>query len=636
MDGKRKYAGALGLTLLLILAGFSLNVFAAVSFTRVTDSTVFDGRYSFSPRYISGKTEMEPFGGYNYDEDLWNTDHFNTDSVTPVRLTETNKGKIGAIYKNVGEYQGKIIDLKITLSDWKQLRAMQTVKGKKSYPTVFFLQKSIGFWVTDNMVKSPKFKLEFLDAENGLAVSVTGHQSFTDIDLGQFVESSDLSEGFLSSDTCLSVTGNKVYSQPDTGDVATEDKRYWITGFFENKIAYSFIFSTQKYEEADFSLPLTDRGVDQLSLTGETFAPFDTPTPIKNADRSEMYRNETVNYSFKFTTPQESKDYYYTGFALEDVLPEPLRYVDGSFSAVDDGGNGATDRFSVSLTEQKLLVKGKETAIAEPSFYNRTYTLNIKAKIKAGYAFDDFAGDKGGRVNLENRVSLTTKSAARKETTKKSNPVNTEVKFRIDTGTDGHGVITDSITKIPGGEDRTVIYSPNPGYRLAKVLVDGKQMDIVQHEDKYVFPRIYDDHVIRAEFTPITDNRITVTKRVDSKDVYQPYGAPVAIFRLSGLDVNGKFREYHRAATLDDRTLSSGAYTAVLTFDHLTAGTYTLEEIQVSRYQTAEISDLRGGKRSGDKIEFDLLGNRTGACTYTNSLENYSLFSHCDLVVNTF
>ncbi|MFQ9892662.1 MAG: isopeptide-forming domain-containing fimbrial protein [Emergencia sp.] len=636
VDMKKSGSALILALLLLFLAAFGINAFAAVSFTKVTNTTVFEGKYSFSPRYISGKTSMETFGGYNYDEDLWNTDNFSTTNVVPIRLTGQNKGKIGAVYKNVGEYQGKIINLKITVSDWRQLRPVQNISGRKSYPTVFFFKNSIGFWVTDNMIKSPTFKLDFIDAKTSAPVSITGHQSFKDIDIGQFIESKDLSEGFLSSDTQLKVSGNKVYSASDTGDVAANDKRYWITGFFENKSAYSFIFSTQKYEDADFENAMTTRSVDQLSLTGETFAPFDTPTPIKSVDRTAVYRDEVINYSIKFTTPQESQDYYYTKFVLEDVLPAPLQYVDGSFSAVDDGGSGSTDRFAASFSDQKLTIRGKDSAISAASFYNKTYTMNFKAKVREGYDFYAFAGGRGDIVNLENRASLSTKSAVRKETTKQSNLVETEVEFRIETSTDGHGTITSSIADISGGSEMTIIYAPKPGYQISKVLVDGRAVDLNRYQEQYTFSRIYDNHVIRAEFIPVMDNRITVTKRIEREDVYLPYGIPSVIFRLSGTDVSGNFHEYHQAVILDEKALTGGIYTASVTFDQLVSGTYILEEVESSRYRVVSISDLFGGKRIGDRTEFDLIHNRVGRCTYTNSLENYSLFSHRDIIVNTF
>jgi hypothetical protein len=73
--------------------------------------------YSFTPRITQGVTQIYPFGGKASD---WSSAK---DSVAPYVAFKLNgnsdqKGKVGMMYANVGNYEGHKIDLKITLMDW--------------------------------------------------------------------------------------------------------------------------------------------------------------------------------------------------------------------------------------------------------------------------------------------------------------------------------------------------------------------------------------------------------------------------------------------------------------------------------------------------------------------------------------
>ena len=64
------------------------------------------------------------------------------------------------------------------------------------------------------------------------------------------------------------------------------------------------------------------------------------------------------------------------------------------------------------------------------------------------------------------------------------------------------GTITKSDTKIKDGEKRTITYTPNDGYYLNALTVDGASKKITDYPSSYDFTNIMEDHTVKAEFLP--------------------------------------------------------------------------------------------------------------------------------------
>lgn len=67
--------------------------------------------------------------------------------------------------------------------------------------------------------------------------------------------------------------------------------------------------------------------------------------------------------------------------------------------------------------------------------------------------------------------------------------------FRILTRVE-NGTITDDVTNIMAGSTETVNYSPDEGYELVSVTVDGEAVDIEAYPESYTFADIIDNHEI--------------------------------------------------------------------------------------------------------------------------------------------
>ena len=151
---------------------------------------------------------------------------------------------------------------------------------------------------------------------------------------------------------------------------------------------------------------------------------------------------------------------------------------------------------------------------------------------------------------------------------------------------------------ISGGSNKTIAYTPNPGYELDTVTVDGKKIEKV---DSYTFSNISKNHDISATFKPTEDNKIILTKKVSKDDVNMSNGTPTAIFEVSGTDLNGNKHKYQKTVTLSDETLKDGYYIASVTFDNLVAGNYTAIEIDTSRY---ELGSIVAGENAVYQVKF--------------------------------
>ena len=607
---------------------------AATNFEYISSSTVIDSKYSFSPRFISGVSKLETFGATStFEEDCWTNDGVPyASSCLPVRLTDNSqKGKVGAWYRNIGEYNGVAVDLKITIMDWKELRKPFEIDGKMSYPSVTFNGGGIAIHSSKFMIKEPKYRFEFY--QNGTPVKVPGHMTFRDIDITQYVQSDDFDTGYLTSDTGLKINGNKVYSLNE-GDKEATDTRYWITYTWDSSY-FEFIFSNQQGEDMDFSKAITLRAMDSMFTTGEPLAPFDTPAPVKSGT-ANVQSGDSVAYNISFTVPKQPTGMVYKTFNLTDTLPDGLKYT--GFKVVNDAGTNVTSQFTASVNGQKFTLTPKNLSLS--SFYFKGYKVTINAvaedKDWKSYVNND------GKVILKNKAKITA-SIGDVSQVKTSNEINTEVLFKITTKTDGNGTITESISGIHGGEDKVISFSPKAGFEVDTVTIDGKEVSGYPYE--YTFNDISKNHEISVTFKPVY-RQLGIAKIIDPKDVNISYGRPTAIFKVEGTDVTGQKHEYEyviplRFVSEGSGTPYDGMYAGIITdiyrkVPEVPAGTYTITEVKTSHYDVESVYAESGKVTSDNTVICDLVNNKEAIGVFTNTITNYNGFSHSELKYNPF
>lgn len=631
-----------------------LTANAASTFTKITSTTRIDSKYSFSPRWISGKTYMEPFGDtakYSYAEDLWNLEGggsrygtVNSNWYYPVRLTSASqKGKMGVWYRNVGEYQGKMLDMKFTIVDWSQIRTNTVLTSsaipggsKVSHTTIFFGKTDITLHTISGYMKQPKFRLEFFDKQ-GNSVAISGHNTFKDIDDAQFYIASTDVHGYLASNTKLTASGNRV--QSPSGGAGENDKPNWLTITYDNKKAIDFVFNNNLSENENFTtVKRKTRGLMVIIFDGDSLAPFTTPAPVKTGS-AETMPGATVSYNVAFTVPQQPTGYLYSKFVLSDTLPDGLTYK--GFNVKDDTGADVTSNFTSSVNGQTVTIT--PTNLSSSSFYFKGYTVTINATCEDKDYKDQQGSD--GKVILKNQAKITAKnSPSVPEETKTSNVVNTEVLFKIDTKTDGNGTVTASEDGISGGSSRTISFNPNAGYDVGTVTVNGEIVRVTSNND-YTINNITQNYDINVNFVPLTNRAVYLEKWIHKDDVNMANGTPTVIFKLEGTDLNGKKHTYYTGQELDERLLEGDYYIFKIGFSGLTAGTYTASEIKTSRYALDSVYEKKFNfnlgefeyiKVNNDVLNCDLVNNQNVQGKFLNKRTKIQGFSHSDLKANVF
>ena len=274
------------------------------------------------------------------------------------------------------------------------------------------------------------------------------------------------------------------------------------------------------------------------------------------------------------------------------------------------------------------VTNGTITASTSSQLPNTSKTVSY-APSSSDYELESVTID-GSAVNINSYPSSYTFSNVKDDHT-----INVKFKrvYKIDTSATG-GTITSKITSIDKGEQRTITYTPNKGYYLRRLTIDGSIVDLKAHPTSYTFSNISADHVIKAEFLPIPELRIT--KRIYKEEIYLPSGDPTFIFKIKGVDYKGDPHEYTDVIRFTKADLNgSDIMEKELIRKDIPAGSYKITEVSVSRYHLDNITDIVSGVKSGDSITLNTDGQNASA-TFINRRSDYHDYSDNDLVINTF
>lgn len=111
------------------------------------------------------------------------TNYKNTFSACSIQNAD-QKGKISVKYTNVGEYKGKIVDLRITVPEWGAVSYSHIgVDDTVISPCILFYNDRIAFSTVS--AGSVRFKFEFFDHATGNQIYPKGHVTMMDLDGGQ-------------------------------------------------------------------------------------------------------------------------------------------------------------------------------------------------------------------------------------------------------------------------------------------------------------------------------------------------------------------------------------------------------------------------------------------------------------------
>lgn len=495
---------------------------------------------------------------------------------------------ITAIYSNVGEYNGKIVDLKVTAVKWGAVNKNHVGKnGKKIIPCVLFYKDKLA--LNTIAVGTVRFRFEFLDHETQNKISPKGHVTLKDLDAGQGIRVYDgwgvnqiyLRKGYnYLKKTTGSIANGSIYNEiasPEGIDTESDDVKAWCQLDFDGYFMVNWN-SQENWKTATYPQNA------YFSTTGKTVGTYEpNPGPEKKVgddgmDYENMSRHEytqtdppyeiTEGKNFDYMISQRLLPGSYSSFTMQDTLDPCLQF--RSASVTTALGKDVTNQFSIQNIQNTV-----------------TFTANA-AFLKTEEAYND--------VTYYFRIKVT---AGNNDTIEAH----------------GHYRKNENIYTIENKASRTII--------------SDKMQDTQQTNSSWVKGEIPKEP---------TDGQITVTKRIREQDIIWAHGNPVFRFIIRGTDTNDITHIYEDYVEFKKgEYLRDGEYAVMsCTFTNLPMGKYTVSEKKALRYIfesiTAQTPNVSLNDRTGNVILNR--NNKEAAVTFTNKKTRYDRYSHTDVIRN--
>ena len=483
----------------------------------------------------------------------------------------SNFGKIWWQYNNAATYNSKKINIRFTLMSWD--------RTWKTTLTNIDINSSNARWYlfarTKNNLgcfapKGSKIKVSFYDSATGNPVNVKGYMTAIDMDglsssgnwdVEQMTLNENIDYAYIGSN--LRYTGNTVYSNAP-GETNDSDKSVWLT------LCFSGTSFTYTYNEGAFT-----------GFTNYAVTKIEVPNPTKSVSTTSTTLGGAVNYTIRQYVPNESKDNYYTSFVITDTLSSVLEWNIGNVSIKSGNGTNVTDNFNITKTGNKLTISAKNTTLDSFYAKTYIITINTKVKNSslAYYTTEEgtvFSNQATLTTNRGTRTSNTVKTNVLYKITTSGTNVNitdtmndiiggslktikwtaadgyyvskitvddkeVEVKnlrtgtytfsniannhdvkveaspcYKIDTEIE-NGTITSTQNKIDPQENRTIKFSPNNGYYVSEIIVDGQAYSYEDYESEYTFNNIQENHTIKVVCEPLKTITTSITNGVITK-----------------------------------------------------------------------------------------------------------------------
>ncbi len=327
-------------------------------------------------------------------EGVWKS---NGGSLNYYKLQDSWKGNITATYTNCGYYNGKIIDVKLTLMDWEFLKNNQSdVAPAASNVYLSFTTDKIGVGVA--YCSWVKIQYSFINHATSQPINVYGYTTYNDIDACQGVHFTNLGPNdqiFTSNATgdnlsCAIVDGapyifDGSYGSDGTGTGSEdEDKKHWITNTFSGTsmtVAFTFglngkVSGTDQVRGGTGAIINYNKKAVQSEFSKPTKTVSDSD---EDAIENTLQGRETFTYKISYSVPYETADNYYQLFGIRDNIPSDLSLI--SYSITDETGKNLKSNFTHEGSAQNGEHFWYTYNVKREDFYDHTYTLTLTVRI---------------------------------------------------------------------------------------------------------------------------------------------------------------------------------------------------------------------------------------------------------------
>ena len=499
-----------------------------------------------------------------------------------------NTDPITAIYSNVGEYQGQIVDLRVTVPAWGTVNKKHVGKDKtKITPCVLFYKDRIAFNTVS--VGSVRFKFEFLKHNTSQQIYPKGHVTAVDLDSGQGIRTYDewgvdhiyLRSGYDYLEATTGTTANgtayrQVRGKADGENINTDDVEGWCQLDFNGSFAINWL-AQDSWKDGTGA-----QNAFYLS-TGQSVGSYEpNPGPEKrvgdeNASFDSMARHTfstndppyeiTEGKNFDYVIKQRMLPGTYSSFELKDELDSCLKY--RSASVVTALGNDVTRFFNIENKSNVITFRADTGFLKTDEAYNDV-TYYFRIKVQAG---------SNQEIDAHNHY-------------KKSK----------------------EFYSIVNTASRTII------------------------SDKMQDTQVTNESWVKGS-TLLTDGEIVVTKKIKEADITWAHGNPVFRFRVTGKDQKDIPHVYEQYVEFEPGKYTVSGEDAVMScsFKGIQAGRYTISELPTLRYQFESIAANTTNVSISDKTGVAVIdqSQKKAAVTFKNKKTRYDRYSHTDVITNT-
>lgn len=373
------------------------------------DHVYMHSDYSFVP--TAGENTELVHSDHNWRDTTWykndRGDQDHTNEYISMDLSDNNnlKGDLWVKYTNVGVVEGRTIDLKITLNDWKDFYPQTYNASFRTDEIAFAMQ---GYeWVD--------MTWEFIDQGTGDPVELSGYFTFGDIDVNQGISFSPESTQAIDSillEPEVGDTGSNLEIKENGGameiaDFATaeekaqggdidvpddsQDPRHRFSMLYSDESSIRFKWHSNRGSRADPDASWLNPWSSNITpyATGD-YLFYELDKPVKTLPSAPLKEGQvdletsSGTYEISHTVPQESDKFYYDSYMLIDTV-QPGLMNPRIVQVEDQFGNDVTDRFTISAIGPIAMASANNDTLNNPDFYGNTYTLTVRTDIDWDY-----------------------------------------------------------------------------------------------------------------------------------------------------------------------------------------------------------------------------------------------------------
>lgn len=190
-----------------------------------------------------------------------------------------------------------------------------------------------------------------------------------------------------------------------------------------------------------------------------------------------------------------------------------FKILDASFQVVDDWGTYPFDFYMENF--QDLCVSGDLFFIFPLTMhlgignFLQTYSISQKTllsddAVDFGFSDDIVSNEPEGLCETNPGEFIAIVNLQKSDGTRLLRLYRTRVPylFHISTSSAEHGSVSES-GDVSRGKEKTISYTADSGYRLAKLSVDGSYLPVTEYPDSYTFSDVQADHTLAVTFEPV-------------------------------------------------------------------------------------------------------------------------------------